>query len=232
MNTSHERTKGHPEWITPPEIIKSLGPFDLDPCAPVQRPWPTARVHYTEKGLEKDWFGRVWLNPPYGKELYKWMSRMKEHMNGIALIFARVDTKCFQDDIFGSAKTMFCLRGRLRFYNIWGQQYPSNAGAPSVLLSYSEQDAYILESSMLPGYHISLSTMCYVTLVDKTWREVVRAALIKLSGRARVSDITRQVEASSPRKCLKNSHYKAKIRQTLQIHFKRVSRGTYELEIS
>jgi len=30
------------EWLTPPDIIKALGPFDLDPCAPIVRPWPTA----------------------------------------------------------------------------------------------------------------------------------------------------------------------------------------------
>ena len=35
------------EWLTPPEIIKALGPFDLDPCSPINRPWDTARKHYT-----------------------------------------------------------------------------------------------------------------------------------------------------------------------------------------
>ena len=35
------------EWLTPPEILRALGPFDLDPCAPADRPWPTAALHYT-----------------------------------------------------------------------------------------------------------------------------------------------------------------------------------------
>lgn len=50
------------EWLTPPEIIKALGPFDLDPCAPVNRPWETAAKHYTvlDNGLTKPWHGRVW----------------------------------------------------------------------------------------------------------------------------------------------------------------------------
>jgi hypothetical protein len=30
------------EWLTPPGILKALGQFDLDPCAPVNRPWDTA----------------------------------------------------------------------------------------------------------------------------------------------------------------------------------------------
>ena len=35
------------EWLTPPEIINSLGTFDLDPCSPINRPWKTAKKHYT-----------------------------------------------------------------------------------------------------------------------------------------------------------------------------------------
>lgn len=41
------RTIGHPEWLTPRNIVDALGPFDLDPCAPIVRPWPTAVQHYT-----------------------------------------------------------------------------------------------------------------------------------------------------------------------------------------
>jgi hypothetical protein len=55
---------GKSELLTPPELIKALGQFDLDPCSPVNRPWQTALNHYTilEDGLLQRWFGRVWLN--------------------------------------------------------------------------------------------------------------------------------------------------------------------------
>ena len=55
------------EWLTPLHLLRPLGTFDLDPCAPIVRPWDTARHHYTKEddGLKKEWFGRVWLNPPY-----------------------------------------------------------------------------------------------------------------------------------------------------------------------
>ena len=58
------------EWLTPPEILRALGPFDLDPCAPIARPWETAATHYTaeDDGLSKPWAGRVWCNPPFGRE--------------------------------------------------------------------------------------------------------------------------------------------------------------------
>jgi len=52
------------EWLTPPEIVKALGPFDLDPCTPIKRPWDTARHHFslpTELfqpcGLTRSWGG-------------------------------------------------------------------------------------------------------------------------------------------------------------------------------
>jgi hypothetical protein len=45
----HERpgTGSTAEWLTPPEIVAAVGPFDLDPCAAVDQPWATARYQYT-----------------------------------------------------------------------------------------------------------------------------------------------------------------------------------------
>lgn len=50
MNTTFEKSANSTdEWYTPPEIIESLGSFDLDPCAPVQPLWQTAKVMYNKK---------------------------------------------------------------------------------------------------------------------------------------------------------------------------------------
>jgi hypothetical protein len=58
-------------WLTPPSIIRALGIFDTDPCAaPLPRPWDTALTHYgapEHDGLAVEWSGRVWMNPPYGR---------------------------------------------------------------------------------------------------------------------------------------------------------------------
>ena len=85
------------EWLTPPEILKAIGEFDLDPCSPINRPWNTAKKHYTveDNGLIQEWIGRVFLNPPYGPETGKWLQKLAEHGNGIALIFARTETDMF-----------------------------------------------------------------------------------------------------------------------------------------
>ena len=62
-------------WLTPPELIQALGPFDLDPCAaPSPRPWPTAAQHIElpRDGLAEPWSGYVWLNPPYSHAAWAW----------------------------------------------------------------------------------------------------------------------------------------------------------------
>lgn len=72
-------------WLTPPQWIKALGPFDLDPCCPPVMPWPTAAKMLTEAqdGLATPWEGRVWLNPPFGQQAALWLAKMAQHGNGI-----------------------------------------------------------------------------------------------------------------------------------------------------
>lgn len=110
------------EWLTPPSIIKALGSFDLDPCAPpmTRRPWNTAPSMYDESmnGFEMPWFGRVWLNPPYGDETFKWIKKLADHKNGIALIFARTDTRGFHSEIFEKANSIFFFKSRIKFIGI------------------------------------------------------------------------------------------------------------------
>lgn len=146
------------EWITPPEIIDALGPFDLDPCAPVNYPWPTAKVHYNviNDGLTKPWEGRVWCNPPYGKETRLWLCRLVGHRNGIALVFARTETKMFFDYVWNEADALLFLRGRLNFHHVDGSRAKANSGAPSVLIAYGQQNVDSLRRSGLPGKLIIL----------------------------------------------------------------------------
>ena len=103
--SAHQKNGGHDEWLTPPEILRALGAFDLDPCAPIVRPWETAARHYTvqDDGLELPWEGRVWCNPPFGREAVKWLRRMRDHGNGVALIPARTETAMFYETVWGAA---------------------------------------------------------------------------------------------------------------------------------
>ena len=104
------------EWLTPPELIKSLGKFDLDPCCPNKMPWKTAKkmICRPKDGLIEKWQGRVWCNPPYSSIL-QWAEKMAEHGNGILLTPGKsTDTKWGQICLHANAVLFF--KGRLLFH--------------------------------------------------------------------------------------------------------------------
>lgn len=161
---THDNEIGKEEWLTPPHIILALGSFDLDPCSPPpeRRPWPTANRHYTvhDNGLLQPWEGRVWCNPPYGRECIKFLARMAEHEHGTALVFARTETRMFQEWVFPKASALLFLAGRLQFCDYKGKPSDNSAGAPSVLIAYGDEDADLLweakATKKLKGYFVRL----------------------------------------------------------------------------
>lgn len=157
--SQHERVAdGKDEWLTPREIIDSLGPFDLDPCSPVHRPWPTASRHFTieTNGLAQLWAGRVWMNPPYGSETERWMNRLADHGNGIALIFARTETETWFVHIWTKAHAVFFFKGRIAFCHVDGHKARTSAGAPSALIAYGQSNVTAIQNSGLQGKLIAL----------------------------------------------------------------------------
>jgi hypothetical protein len=154
----HERNwGGTDEWLTPPGIVNALGPFDLDPCAPINRPWPTAARHYTieDDGLRQPWDGRVWMNPPYA-HTGKWLHRLARHGHGTALVFARTETAIWHTHVWPHATGMFFLRGRIRFHHTSGVPAKNDCGAPSVLVAYGADDAERLRTAPLAGKFVAL----------------------------------------------------------------------------
>lgn len=145
------------EWLTPPEILQATGPYDLDPCSPIGRPWDTAALHYTveDDGLSRPWHGTVWCNPPYGNQTWLWLSKLAEHGNGIALIFARTETAGFAEEVWGKADALLFLHGRLHFHHADGTRAKANAGAPSVLVAYGQTARGRLTNSELKGSLVS-----------------------------------------------------------------------------
>lgn len=62
------------EWYTLPFWIDKardlMGGIDLDPASSVEaQSWIQAQTYYTQAddGLQQPWWGKLWLNPPYGK---------------------------------------------------------------------------------------------------------------------------------------------------------------------
>lgn len=157
---SHQSAKMETdEWLTPPRIIEELGPFDLDPCSPIIRPWGTARHHYNvnSDGLSKSWNGFVWMNPPYGKETHKWLEKLASHGNGIALIFARTETDMFVESVWKKASSLLFIHGRLHFHHKDGTRAKANSGAPSVLVGYGSEADKRLKKCGIQGTFIALN---------------------------------------------------------------------------
>lgn len=149
---------GEKTWLTPKHIIDALGDFDTDPCCPDNMPWRTADIMLTKSddGTTAPWKGRVWLNPPYGKEAWPFLQRMATYDGGgIALIFVRTDAKQWHEWIFPFADSVLFLRGRLRFCHADGTPGQS-CPTPSALVAYSEYDTEILSKSGIKGTLIRL----------------------------------------------------------------------------
>ena len=108
------------DWHTPPEVFDKLNiEFDIDVASPVGGvDWIPAKKYYTEQddGLTQDWEGTVWMNPPYGIATGSWLDRFVKHGDGIALVFARTDTRWFHNYALKSDALLF-TKGRLKFIN-------------------------------------------------------------------------------------------------------------------
>ena len=122
MNTEVMFSSATPEWATPQDLFDALDAefhFTLDPCSTDEN--AKCAKHYTkaQDGLAQDWTGeRVFCNPPYGREMPKWIEKCYQHKLGggiaVMLIPARTDTKAFHEYIYGKAEIRF-IKGRLKF---------------------------------------------------------------------------------------------------------------------
>lgn len=120
MNTDLMFSSATDKWNTPKDliyaIVRFLGWIDLDPCADASESVPAGN-HFTENGLEREWFGRVFMNPPYGREIGKWVMKARSE-DGIdeliMLLPARTDTKWFQPLLTYNFSVCF-INHRLKF---------------------------------------------------------------------------------------------------------------------
>lgn len=112
-------------WPTPQYLFDDLNRefvFTLDPCASDDNAKCVNYYTREQNGLEQNWGGhRVFCNPPYGREIGKWVAKcseeaLKPNTMCVMLIPARTDTKWFHEYIYGKAEVRF-LKGRLKFGN-------------------------------------------------------------------------------------------------------------------
>lgn len=238
----HSHSAGTVEWLTPPEILAALGRFDLDPCAPIDQPYPTADRTFTriDNGLMQRWAGRVWLNPPYSTgQIEKWLARMAEHDFGTALIFARTETDAFFRYVWERASALLFMRGRINFHLPDGSRASGNAGAPTVLCAYGTDDADVLAACKIGGQFVPLRiprsfivsifpTTKEGEKIDMTWAEALSEFFQLQAGPVALDAIYRHF--SSHPKANGRRNFDAKLRQQLQRGpYRRVGRGLWEI---
>ncbi len=145
-NTSKDDVRGttgtgENEWYTPSEYIEMaravMGGFDVDPASnPVAQKTVQAATYFTEEtnGLDKDWNGRVWLNPPYAQPAIAHFAdkTVAEVQSGnateaIVLTHNYTDTSWFQK-MARAAKAICFTRGRIRFESPTGEKASPTQG--------------------------------------------------------------------------------------------------------
>lgn len=120
------------DWKTPKAVYQVLDAefqFDHDPCPPgyVENYncecipaglSPTVCPNYIPNGLSSDWGGANFVNPPYGRELPKWIEKgFEEWQKGKTVVFlipSRTDTRWWHDYCMKATEIRF-IKGRLKF---------------------------------------------------------------------------------------------------------------------
>lgn len=110
------------EWPTDPAYFAMLetrfGPFDLDPCATAATAKCPRFFTISDDGLAQEWAGRVFMNPPYGRTIGRWMEKAWNASQTTAdlvvcLVPARTDTRWWHD--WAVRGEVEFVKGRLRF---------------------------------------------------------------------------------------------------------------------
>lgn len=128
------------DWETPQALFDRLDKilgfnFTLDACADKSNTKCKRYFSKKQDGLKQNWDDeRVWVNPPYGREIGKWVKKASEGRGGVIVMLlpSRTDTKWFHNYIYNKAEVIF-LRGRLKFGDS-----KNSAPFPSMIVIFRE----------------------------------------------------------------------------------------------
>lgn len=151
---------GTNDWLTPPDLVKMLGSFELDPCGCPGMPWRLAPVTFMpprQDGLSLPWKGRVFCNPPYGDAITDWVERIHEHGDGILLIYSRTETDAWLR-VWATGHGFLFPHGRIAFYTPRGIK-KSGGTAPSALIAYGRRNVAALRNAGIAGAFLERPTV-------------------------------------------------------------------------
>ena len=106
------------QWATPQDFFDQQnalhGPFDVDVCADATNAKCAVYFDKDADGLKQTWTGKCWMNPPYGRDIGKWMKKAYESgATVVCLVPSRTDTKWWHDYAMKGEITF--IKGRLKF---------------------------------------------------------------------------------------------------------------------
>jgi phage N-6-adenine-methyltransferase len=145
-----ENERGTPKWFIRKLMDAVGGKFDVDASThPDTEPFPIADTRFTKSddGLSQDWFGDVWLNPPYSN-LDDWLAKAHTEAQTdrvtrvITLLPANTSTQWFHRHA-AKADFLCCVEGRLSFL---GDGSDSSAPFASILLLFGSPNEAILRA--------------------------------------------------------------------------------------
>ena len=134
---------GENEWYTPSEYLEIVreffgGTIELDAASSdAAQEEVRARTYFTkvDDALARNWFGRVWLNPPYSQpEIAHFVTKLvrefsaKRVTEAILLTHNFTDTAWFHETASAAAAICF-TKGRIKFYNAAGLGVASTQGS-------------------------------------------------------------------------------------------------------
>jgi phage N-6-adenine-methyltransferase len=137
-------TSASDEWETPQKFFDAVNAIfhcTLDVCATPSN--AKCARYYTKKedGLLRPWRGICWMNPPYGREISRWIQKAYESSLEpgtvvVCLLPARTDTKWWHDHVMPRASIVGFIQGRLRFSGRGLNVSKGGAPFPSVLVVF------------------------------------------------------------------------------------------------
>ena len=139
MNTEVMFSQKTDMWSTPQELFDKYDAvyhFETDVCAVAEN--AKCKNYYTPEmdGLKQEWKGVCWCNPPYGKQITKWVKKAAEsNATVVMLIPARTDAGWFHDWVLPYGRVEF-LRGRIKF---GGRKW--NAPFPSMVVVFDKKES-------------------------------------------------------------------------------------------
>ncbi len=165
----HEKSVGlSDEWYTPKDLLEAIGEtYDLDPCHPgLGKCWVPCKHYFVMDGLELDWFGFVFMNPPFGRRNghIPWLIKFLEHGHGIAIVRAYTSAGWFHEYAV-KADAMLFPKGKTKFVRSDGS-IGKAPGHGIVLLAMGIRAKIALKNSGL-GLYVDLKNYSIIEICNK-----------------------------------------------------------------